>query len=50
MRYDMTKYLRKKILSEHGTMIQAGKTYKKTPCYMYDSAYRWFIVKEAKIF
>ena len=36
--------------SEHGTIIQAGITCKKTFCYMRDSACRWFIVKKAKIF
>ena len=34
----------------HGTIILTGITYKKTPCYMRDSACRWFIVKKAKIF
>ena len=34
----------------HGTIIRAGITCKKTPCYMCDSACRWFIVKKAKIF
>ena len=34
----------------HGTIIRTGITGKKIPCYMRDSAYRWFIVKKAKIF
>ena len=34
----------------HGTIIRTGITCKKIPCYMRDSAYRWFIVKKAKIF
>ena len=34
----------------HGTIIRTGITCKKIPCYMRDSAYRWFIVKNAKIF
>ena len=34
----------------HGTIIRTGITCKKTPCYVHDSACRWFIVKKAKIF
>ena len=34
----------------YGTIIQAGITCKKIPCYMRDSACRWFIVKKTKIF
>ena len=34
----------------HGTIIRTGITCKKIPCYMRDSACRWFIVKKAKIF
>ena len=34
----------------HGTIIQTGTTRKKIPCYMRDSACRWFIVENAKIF
>ena len=36
--------------SNHGTIIRTGITCKKIPCYMRDSAYRWFIVENAKIF
>ena len=35
---------------EHGTIIRVGITCNKIPCYMPDSACRWFIVKKAKIF
>ena len=35
---------------EHGTIIRTGIKCKKIPCYMRDSACRWFIVKTAKIF
>ena len=38
------------MLSYHGTIIGTGITCKKIPCYMCDSACRWFIVKKAKIF
>ena len=31
-------------------MIRTGTTYKKIPCYMRDSSYRWFIVKKVEIF
>ena len=34
----------------HGTIIRTGITCKKIPCYMLNSACRWFIVKKAKIF
>ena len=34
----------------HGTIIRTGVTCKKIPCYMRDSACRWFIVKKAEIF
>ena len=34
----------------HGTIIQTGISSKKIPCYIRDSACRWFIVKKAKIF
>ena len=34
----------------HGTLIRTGITSKKIPCYMRNSACRWFIVKKAKIF
>ena len=34
----------------HETIIRTGITCKKIPCYMGDSACRWFIVKKAKIF
>ena len=37
-------------ISYHGTIIRTGITCKKIPCYMRDSACRWFIVKKAKIF
>ena len=36
--------------SEHGTVIQTGIKSKKIPCYMHDSACRWFIVTKTKIF
>ena len=34
----------------YGIIIRTGITCKKMPCYMSDSACRWFIVKKAKIF
>ena len=34
----------------HGTIIRTGITCMKIPCYMRDSACRWFIVENAKIF
>ena len=36
--------------AKHGTIIQTGITCKKILCYMCDSASRWPIVKNAKIF
>ena len=36
--------------AKHGPVIQTGITRKKIPCFMRDSAYRWFIVKKTKIF
>ena len=41
MRYFMFK---------HRTIIRTGITCKKIPCYMRDSACRWFIVENTKIF
>ena len=35
--------------SDHGTIIRRGIKYKKSPCYMHESACRWFIVKKATI-
>ena len=35
---------------DHGTIIRTGITCKKIPCYMRDSACRWLIVENAKIF
>ena len=35
--------------TEHGTIIRTGITCKKIPCYMHDSACRWFIIENAKI-
>ena len=35
---------------QHGAIMRTGITCKKIPCYMGDSACRWFIVKKAKIF
>ena len=35
---------------QYGTVIRTGITCKKIPCYMRDSACRWFIVGNAKIF
>ena len=34
----------------HGTIMKTGITCKKISCYMRDSACRWLIVKNAKIF
>ena len=34
----------------HGTITRTGITCKKMPCYMRDSACRWFIVEKAKLF
>ena len=36
--------------SKHESIIRTGITCKKIPCYMRDSACRWFIVENAKIF
>ena len=33
-----------------GALIVTGITCKKIPCHMRDSAYRWFIVENTKIF
>ena len=33
-----------------GTIIRTGKACNKIPCYIPDSACRWFIIKKAKIF
>ena len=35
---------------KHETIIRTGITCKKIPCYMRDSACRWFIVENAKVF
>ena len=35
---------------DNGTIIRTGITCNEIPCYMRDSACRWFIVKKAKIF
>ena len=35
---------------KHGIIIRTGITCKKIPCYMCNSAGRWFIVQKAKIF
>ena len=37
-------------LYNHRTLIRKWITCKKSPCYMRDSACRWFIVKRAKLF
>ena len=34
----------------HGTIKRRGITYKKIPCCMRDSAWRWLIIENAKIF
>ena len=44
------KSKRRKSPLEHGSIIRTRITCKKIPCYMRDSACRWFIVKKAKIF
>ena len=44
----ITKQLKEQL--NHGTIIRTGITCKKFPCYMRDSACRWFIVENAKIF
>ena len=38
------------VFPEHETIIWTGMTCKKIPCYMHNSACRWFIVKNDKIF
>ena len=38
------------IESNHETLIRRGITCKKIPCYLHDTACRWFFVKKAKIF
>ena len=38
------------IVFNHGTIIRTGITCKKIPCYMPDSACRWFIIENAKLF
>ena len=40
----------KGLMINHGTIIRAGITCKKIPCYMRDSVCRWLIVKNLKIF
>ena len=35
---------------KHGTIIRTGITCKKIPCYMRESACRWFIIENVKIF
>ena len=35
---------------KYGIIIRTGITCKKIPCYMRDSACRWFNAKKAKIF
>ena len=35
---------------DHGTIIRTGLTCKKISSYMHDSAYRWLIVENFKIF
>ena len=39
-----------RVCSKHGTIIRTGITCKKVPCYMRDSACRWLIVNNVKIF
>ena len=34
---------------KHEPITRTGITCKEIPCYKHDSAYRWFIVKKAKI-
>ena len=43
----MRLMLEEVIMSDHGTIIRTGITCKKIPCYMCDSACKWFIVKKA---
>ena len=35
---------------DYGTITRTGITCKKIPCYMHDSAPRWLIVENVKIF
>ena len=37
-------------VSQHRILMQTGITCKKIPCYMRDSACRWLIVENPKIF
>ena len=46
----VVKNFRNKAKLDHGTITGTGITYKKIPCYMRDSACKWFIVKKDKIF
>ena len=46
----VVKNFRNKAKLDHGTIAGTGITYKKIPCYMRDSACKWFIVKKDKIF
>ena len=46
-RYSSQRFLPSK---NDRTIIRTGKTCKKIPCYMRDSASRWLIVENAKIF
>ena len=39
-----------RIILQHGNIIRTGATCKKINCYMRDSAWRWFTVKEVKIY
>ena len=38
------------VILNHITIIRTGITCEKIPCYMRDSARKWFIVQNAKIF
>ena len=44
------KNLRANVLFNHGSITPTGITYKKISCYMRDSACRWVIVENAKIY
>ena len=46
----MKKSWRKNDLFLHGILLGTGIACKKIPCYMRDSACRWFIVENAKIY
>ena len=50
LKQDLITEIKSLIQLEHGTIILTGITCKKIPCYMRDSACRWFIVENAKIF